>query len=125
MRHQDSQSRCTHLGYVIRQTAIHDKCLTRFSVPLRLERQILVGLTNLTNDPAYLDQLAFDDANSNVKLFDAYSKLDEMQDDDGAITKLSEWTDQSKPVLDRLTKAGFTPLKSIRAKFEQAGMYLI
>lgn len=81
----------------------------------------LASLCNLISDPTYLDQMRFDNARSDVILFDEYAAAPSMQDDKEAIAKLTEWKDKAKPLLDELKAKGFQK-QDVLEKFKKASM---
>lgn len=81
----------------------------------------LADLLNLAKDPAYLDQLRFNDARSNVTLFEEYAQVPDMQEEKEAIATLKDWKEQAQPVLEELGAKGFKKLPAIES-FKRAGM---
>lgn len=81
----------------------------------------LASLCNLVSDPAYLEQMKFDNARSDVILFTEYAANPSMQDDKEAIAKLRSWKDQAQPLLDELKTKGYKKQELIE-KFKKANM---
>ncbi len=81
----------------------------------------MVSLRNLVNNPHYLDQMRFDDARSNITLFEEYAADPGMQEDAEAIAKLTDWRDAAKPIFDELRAKGFQK-QSVFDKFKMADM---
>ena len=79
----------------------------------------LANLINLVNDADYLNQIRFEDARSNIILFDAYAADPEMRKDAAAIATLAEWRNISIPVRDELAGKGFKDQRVI-TKFKNA-----
>lgn len=89
-----------------------------------LVRSILEGLANLINlinDANYLDQIRYENARSDVILFDEYAADSEMQKDFEAMATLASWKDKAKPVRDELADKGFKK-QDIIAKFKKANI---
>lgn len=87
-------------------------------------RSMLEGFANLLNvvkDRAYVDQLRFENARSDVILFTAYAADASMQGETEALAKLAQWKAQAEPVCDDLKKRGFRELK-VLDKFKKAGI---
>lgn len=79
----------------------------------------LANLINLVNEPGYLQQIRYENARSDVILFDEYASDPEIQRDREAIAKLAEWKDKAKPVRDELADKGFKTL-DVQEKFRKA-----
>lgn len=85
-------------------------------------RSMLEGLANLLNlvsDAGYLDQMRFENARSDVILFEEYARDPDMQDDQQAIQTLAALRDQAIPVRDELAARRFTK-QDLPTKFKQA-----
>jgi hypothetical protein len=81
----------------------------------------LASLCNLVNDSAYLDQMKFDNARSDVILFTEYAAEPCIQDDKEAIAMLTAWKGQAQPLFDELKAKGFRK-QDITEKFKKAKM---
>lgn len=81
----------------------------------------LAGLLNLAKDPNYLEQMRYDNARSDVILFDAYAADHSMQDDKDAIAQLAAWKEKSLPLRDELKNKGYQKQEVIE-KFKRAGI---
>lgn len=67
--------------------------------------EALADLRNLAKDPAYLEQMRFDDAKANLKLFTGYAAIDGMPQD--AIDTLKKWSAKAQPEFDTGKANGF------------------
>lgn len=81
--------------------------------------EALADLRNLANEPEYLEQIRFDDANANLKLFTGYEAIDGMPQD--AIDTLRMWTAKAQPVIDDGKAKGFKKQQVIE-KLRKAGL---
>lgn len=75
-----------------------------------LVRSMLEGqaaVFNLVADPAYLDQMRFDNARADVTLFTEYVADPGMQDDPDALERLAAFKAQAEPVRDELKAKGY------------------
>lgn len=81
--------------------------------------EALADLRNLANDPAYLEQMRFEDAKANLKLFTGYAAIYGMPQD--AIDKLKEWSAKAQPVFDTGKAAGFKK-QPIEEKLKKASL---
>lgn len=81
----------------------------------------LANLINLVNDANYLNQIRYENARSDVILFDEYAADPEIQKDIDAIATLSSWKDKAKPVRDELAGMGFQK-QDVIAKFKKANI---
>jgi hypothetical protein len=87
-------------------------------------RSMLEGVVNLLcldKDPKHLDQLRFDNARSDVVLFDEYAALEDMQDNKDAISKLKQWKEKAQPILDELKGKAFKK-QELLERFKKASM---
>src|SRR5271155_241121 len=87
---------------------------------LIIVRSMLEGLAtllNLVNDPTYLDQMKFENARSDIILFDEYAVAPDMEENKEAIETLRSWNDKAQPVRDDLKAKGFKP-ESVTEKFK-------
>lgn len=87
-----------------------------------LVRSMLEGMANLVclaMDPAYLDQIRYEDVRSNSILFTEYMAVPDMDTD--AIQTLQEWSDQAVPLRKEFEAKGFRVQDAI-GKFKQAGI---
>jgi hypothetical protein len=81
----------------------------------------LAELLNLVNDSNYLNQMKFDNARSDVILFEEYSTDPEMQEDAEAIATLAEWKAKAQPIRDMLAARGFQK-QGVIEKFKNANI---
>jgi hypothetical protein len=81
----------------------------------------LASLLNLVNDPRYLDQMRFDNARSNIILFDEYAADPGMQDNKEALSTLASWKEQDEPIRDDLVAKGFKR-QDVIEKFKKANI---
>lgn len=87
-----------------------------------LVRSMLEGMANLVClalDPAYLDQIRYEDVRSNAILFAEYMAVPDM--DAEAIQTLQEWSDKAVPLRREFEAKGFKAQDAI-SKFKQAGI---
>jgi len=84
--------------------------------------EALASLFNLVHDAKYLDQLRFDNARSDVILFDEYAADSEMKENKDAIAKLAEWKAKAQPVRDELAARGFRR-QDVIEKFKKAKIF--
>lgn len=87
-----------------------------------LVRSMLEGMANLVclaMDPAYVDQIRYEDAKSNSILFTEYMAAPDMDPD--AIQTLTEWNEKAQSVRKELGAKGFKPV-DLPKKFRQAGI---
>jgi hypothetical protein len=81
--------------------------------------EALADLRNLANDPTYVEQMRFDDARSNLKLFEGYAAVPGMEQT--AIDTLKEWTAKAQPVFDAAKAKGYKKLQ-IADKLKMANL---
>jgi hypothetical protein len=81
----------------------------------------LANLINLVNDANYLDQIRYENARSDVILFDEYAADPEMQNDKEAIATLANWKSKAQPIRDELAGKGFKK-QDVIAKFKKANI---
>ena len=81
--------------------------------------EALADLRNLANDPSYLEQMRFDDAKANLKLFAGYEAIEGMPQD--AIKTLKKWSAKAQPVFDAGKASGFKK-QQIEEKLKNAGL---
>ena len=81
----------------------------------------LANLINLANDPNYLEQIRYENARSDVILFDEYASDPDIQKDHEAIATLARWKDKAKPVRDELADRGFKNV-DVKEKFKRANI---
>lgn len=86
---------------------------------VRTMLEALADLRNLANDAAYIEQMKFDDARENLKLFDGYAGIDGMEQ--GAIDMLKMWSAKAQPVFDAGKAAGFKK-QQIKDKLTRADL---
>jgi hypothetical protein len=86
---------------------------------VRTMLEALADVRNLANASAYFEQMKFDDARSNLKLFEGYSAIAGMPQD--AIDTLKKWTAKAQPVFDAGKMAGYKKLQ-IEQKLKMAGL---
>ena len=86
---------------------------------LRAMLEALADVRNLANDPAYFDQMKFDDARRNLNLFEGYSAIAGIPQD--AIDTLKNWTAKAQPVFDAGKAAGYKKLQ-IAQKLKMADL---
>lgn len=72
--------------------------------PIRSMLEGVADLANLSANADYLDQLHYENARSNVALFNDLLKLKNVPDDMAG--KVGEWRDREKPIRNKLEKAG-------------------
>lgn len=81
--------------------------------------EALADLRNLAKDPAYLEQMRFDDARANLKMFAGYAAIEGMPQK--AIDTLKEWTAKAQPVFDSGKARGLKGQR-IDQKFKKADL---
>jgi hypothetical protein len=81
--------------------------------------EALADLRNIANDPAYLEQMRFDDARENLKIFAGYEAIEGMPQN--AIKTLKKWSAKAQPVFDAGKASGFKKQK-IDEKLKKAGL---
>jgi hypothetical protein len=86
---------------------------------VRTMLEALADVRNLANVPAYFEQMKFDDARSNLKLFEGYSAIAGMPQD--AIDTLKKWTAKARPAFDADKAAGYKK-RRIDQKLRMAGL---
>lgn len=87
--------------------------------PIRSMLEGLSDLVNLTNEPAYLEQLHYENAVENIKLFRDYAALPEQEDE---ITQtLEQWRQQSEQDKKEFASKVNKDLKT-RGKLDKAGL---
>lgn len=75
------------------------------AAPIRSMLEGVADLMNLSKDAEYLDQLHYENARSNVALFNDMLKLKGIPDE--TAEKVDEWKGIEKPIRNRLEKAGY------------------
>ena len=86
---------------------------------VRTMLEALADLRNLANDPIYVEQMRFDDARSNLKLFEGYAAVPGMEQK--AIDTLKEWTAKAQLVFDAAKSKGYKKLQ-IADKLKMANL---
>lgn len=81
----------------------------------------LAGLLNLAKTPSYLEQMRYDNARSDVILFDEYAADSSMQNDEDAIATLKAWKEKALPIRDELKANGYQK-QDVIEKFRLAGI---
>lgn len=81
----------------------------------------LANLLNLVNDPAYVDQIRYDNARADVVLFTEYAADPEMQDNADALETLARWKAIAEPVRDELEAKGYGKL-DVYQRFKRANI---
>jgi hypothetical protein len=94
---------------------------THAPVMIRVMLEGLADLINLTNEPGYLDQIRFENARSDVVLFEQYASDPDMQDDKEALETLAKWRSIAIPIRDELKAKGLQR-RDIKWKFDKAGI---
>lgn len=87
-------------------------------------RSMLEGhanLLNLVSDPAFVDQIRYDNARADVVLFTEYAADPEMQDDADAQETLARWKADAEPVRDELEAKGYGKL-DVYQRFKRANI---
>lgn len=87
-------------------------------------RSMLEGHANLLNvvrDPAFVDQIRYDNARADVVLFTEYAADPEMQDDTEAQETLAKWKAVAEPVRDELEAKGYGRLE-VCQRFRRANI---
>lgn len=79
----------------------------------------LADLRNIANDATYIEQMRFDDARTNLKLFERYSAVPGMPQE--AVDRLKEWSGKAQPVFDAGKAKGYKKLR-IEDKLKMAGL---
>lgn len=87
--------------------------------PIRSMLEGVADLINLSKDADYLDQLHYENARSNVALFNELLKMENVPDD--MAEKVGEWKDHDEPVRKELRKAGHEKL-AIEEKLKRADL---
>ena len=81
----------------------------------------LANLINLVNDATNLNQIRFENARSDVTLFEEYEAFPEMQNEKEAIARLKTWADLAHPIRYSL-KGSVAQKQRIDEKFKLAGI---
>ncbi|TAL66701.1 MAG: hypothetical protein EPN79_08825 [Burkholderiaceae bacterium] len=76
---------------------------------VRTMLEALADLRNLANDPTYIEQMRFDDARSNLKLFKGYAAVPGMEQK--AIDTLKDWAAKAQSVADAGSANGYKKLQ--------------
>ncbi|MBW8364630.1 MAG: hypothetical protein K0M39_08750 [Rhizobium sp.] len=87
--------------------------------PIRSMLEGLADLVNLTNQPAYLNQLHYENAAENIKLFREYAALPGQENE--VTQKLEYWKQQAEQVKHELAEKVNKGLKT-RDKLDKAGL---
>jgi hypothetical protein len=87
-------------------------------------RSMLEGhsnLLNLVSDPAFVEQITYDNARANIVLFTEYAADPGMQDNDDAQETLSRWKADAEPLRDELEAKGYGKL-DVYQRFKRANI---
>ena len=87
-------------------------------------RSMLEGHANLLNvvrDPAFVDQIRYDNARADVVLFTEYTADPEMQDNANAQETLAKWKADAEPIRDKREAKGYGKL-DVYQRFKRANI---
>jgi hypothetical protein len=89
--------------------------------PVRSMLEGMTDLLNLARCETYVDQMKYDSANENVKLFEEFSKSGDLEPE--MIAVLAEWNDRDRPVRDKLaTSANVTRRLHLEEKLRRVDL---
>lgn len=88
---------------------------------VRSMHEALADLNNLIADPKYLDQIRFDNADQQLRTFDAFLADPDLSEDAEMRTAMSGWRETEQATFDELSAKG-VKRQSISKKFLAAGM---
>ncbi len=98
-----------NLGVV---ATLRSRAQSHAPVLVRSMHEALADLKNVVEDPAYANQMRFDNADQMLKTFKGFLDAPDLQDDEEAKKSLAGWVSKEKKIFDELKAKGFTPLSS-------------